>query len=84
MIRLAVFAQDDFTMVRVENTFDGILIRDGDRIVTRQLGPGHGYGLRNIETAAGAYGGTASAMADGRWFSLCVLFPSHSSAITAA
>lgn len=84
MIRLAVFAQDDFTMVRVENTFDGILIRDGDRIVTRQLGPGHGYGLRNIETAAGAYGGTASATADGRWFSLCVLFPSHSSAPTTA
>lgn len=75
MIRLAVFAQDDFTMVRVENTFDGLVLRDGDRIVTRQRGPGHGYGLRNIETAAIVYGGTVSVTTDDRWFSLCVLFP---------
>ena len=75
MIRLAVFAQDDFTMVRVENTFDGVVLRDGDRIVTRQRGQGHGYGLRNIETAALAYGGTVSVITDDRWFSLRVLFP---------
>ncbi|MCT9821231.1 GHKL domain-containing protein [Microbacterium sp. W1N] len=74
-IRLAVFSQDDFTMVRVENTFDGVLLRDGDRIVTRQRGQGHGYGLRNIETAALAYGGALSVTTDDRWFSLCVLFP---------
>lgn len=75
MIRVAVFAQDDFTMVRVENTFDGVLRRDGDRIVTRQEGHGHGYGLRNIETAATAYGGAVSATASDEWFSLRVLFP---------
>lgn len=75
MIRLAVFAHDDFTMVRVENTFDGVVLRDGDRIVTRQRERGHGYGLRNIETAALAYNGTVSVSADDRWFSLRVLFP---------
>ncbi|RLK48118.1 sensor histidine kinase [Microbacterium telephonicum] len=75
MIKFAVFAQDDFVMVRVENTFDGVVLRDGDRIVTRQQGPGHGYGLRNIETAAAAYGGAVSVHSDERWFSLRVLFP---------
>lgn len=75
MIRFAVFAQDDFTMVRVENTFDGIVRRDGEGIVTRQSGAGHGYGLRNIETAATAYGGAVSLTATDRWFSLRVLFP---------
>ena len=35
----------------------------------------HGYGLRNIETAALAYNGTVSVSADDRWFSLRVLFP---------
>lgn len=75
MIKLAVFSQDDFTMVRVQNTFDGVVLRSGDRIVTRQRGQGHGYGLRNIETAAQAYGGALSVTADDRWFSLSVLFP---------
>ena len=62
-------------MVRVENTFDGVVLRDGDRIVTRQRERGHGYGLRNIETAALAYNGTVSVSADDRCFSLRVLFP---------
>lgn len=75
MIKLAVYSQDDFTMVRVENTFDGVLLRSGDRILTRQSGQGHGYGLRNIETAAAEYGGALSMTADGRWFTLSVLFP---------
>lgn len=77
VIRFAVFAQDDFAMVRIENTFDGVVLRDGDRIVTRQRGRGHGYGLRNIETAAAAYGGAVAITADDRWFSLRVLFPAH-------
>lgn len=77
VIRFAVFAQDDFAMVRVENTFDGVVLRDGGRIVTRQRGQGHGYGLRNIETAAAAYGGAVAITTDERWFSLRVLFPAH-------
>ncbi|QRY40115.1 GHKL domain-containing protein [Microbacterium hominis] len=75
MIRFAVFAQDDFTMVRVENTFDGVIRRDGEGIVTRQSGPGHGYGLRNIETAVHAYGGAVSVTVTDLWFFLRVLFP---------
>lgn len=77
VIRFAVFAQDDFAMVRVENTFDGVVLRDGDRIVTRQREQGHGYGLRNIETAAAAYGGAVAIATDDRWFSLRVLFPTR-------
>ncbi|MGA9873035.1 MAG: GHKL domain-containing protein [Rhodococcus sp. (in: high G+C Gram-positive bacteria)] len=77
VIRFAVFAQDDFAMVRVENTFDGLVLRDGDRIITRQRGQGHGYGLRNIETAAAAHGGAVAITTDDRWFSLRVLFPAH-------
>lgn len=75
LVRLALFAQDDFVMLRVENTFDGIVLREGERIVSRQTAEGHGYGLRNIETAATAYDGTVSIASDDRWFSLRVLFP---------
>lgn len=75
MVRLALFAQDDFVMLRVENTYDGVVLRDGDRLLTRQTGEGHGYGLRNIETAVAGYDGTVSITTDPRWFTLLLLFP---------
>lgn len=75
MVRLALFAQDDFVMLRVENTYDGIVVREGDRILTRHTGEGHGYGLRNIETAVAGYDGTVSITTDPRWFTLLLLFP---------
>lgn len=75
LVRLALFAQDDFVMLRVENTFDGVMLRDGDRILSRKLGEGHGYGLRSIETVAGLYGGTVSIAEGDQWFSMRMLFP---------
>lgn len=75
LVRLALFAQDDFVMLRVENTFDGVVDREGERIVSRKRDEGHGYGLRNIETAATAYGGTVSIDDGTEWFSLRLLFP---------
>lgn len=75
MVRLALFAQDDFVMFRVENTFDGIVRRQDGRLVSRKSGQGHGYGLRNIETAVEAYGGTVTIVDSGDWFSLRLLFP---------
>lgn len=74
-VQLALFAQDDFVMLRVENTYDGVLRREAGRLLTRKSDGGHGYGLRSIETAAEAYGGSISIAADGAWFSLRVLFP---------
>ncbi len=75
VVRVALFAQDDFVMLRVENSFDGVIRRSGGRIVSRKSGSGHGYGLRNIEAAAAAYGGTMSVTHDAQWFSLHVLLP---------
>ena len=75
LVRVALFAQDDFVMLRVENTFDGVVRRAGDRIVSRKGDAGHGYGLRNIEAAVERYGGSLSISADERWFSLRALFP---------
>ena len=75
LVRVALFAQDDFVMLRVENTFDGIVKRADGRIVSRKREAGHGYGLRNIEAAVERYGGSLSISADERWFSLRALFP---------
>lgn len=75
MVRLALFAHDDFVMLRIENTYDGVVQREDDRIITLKSGEGHGYGLRNIETAVEAYDGTVTIVDGEEWFSLRLLFP---------
>lgn len=77
LVRLALYSQDQFVLLRVENTYDGVVRREAGRIVTRKRGEGHGYGLRNIETASAAYDGTVTITADGRWFAVRVLFPKN-------
>lgn len=74
-VRVAVFAQDDFVMIRVENPFAGTVQRSAGRIVSRKRGAGHGYGLRNIEAAVERYGGSTSISHEDQWFSLRVLLP---------
>lgn len=75
LVHLAVFAQDSFVMVRVENTFDGTVYRRNGHLLTRKREPGHGYGLRNIRAAADRYGGSVSIDSGEHWFALRVLFP---------
>nr|WP_228067404.1 ATP-binding protein [Microbacterium paludicola] len=74
VVRMALFAQDDWIMLRFENTYDGILQCDGEKLLTRK-GDGHGLGLRSIEQTAETYGGSVSIAADDAWFSLRVLLP---------
>lgn len=75
-VRVALFARDGFAMLRVENAYDGVLRRSGERILTRKAdAAAHGYGLRSIERTAADYDGSVSISADDDWFSLRVLFP---------
>ena len=74
-IRLTVFAQEDFVMLRVENPFDGIVHRRRGAITSRKPGSEHGYGLRSIATAAERYGGSMTATDQRGWFYLSVLLP---------
>ncbi|WP_110589201.1 ATP-binding protein [Microbacterium suaedae] len=75
-VRLALFAHDDFVMIRVENTFDGVLRRRNGALATRKGDTSrHGYGLRSIERTVESYGGSVSIAADETWFSLRMLFP---------
>ncbi|MCI2956857.1 ATP-binding protein [Agromyces atrinae] len=75
-VRLATFAQDDFVMLRIENSFDGVVNRRNGRLETRKADPDrHGYGLRNIEAAVEKYGGNVSISVEGTWFSLRALLP---------
>lgn len=76
IIRVAVFAQNDLLMIRIENSFDGRLRVVDGRPATLKSDPSqHGYGFKNIESAAERYGGTATFEAKASWFSLRILIP---------
>ncbi|MBA8815482.1 hypothetical protein FHX48_000534 [Microbacterium halimionae] len=75
LVKFSLFARNDFVMISVENTFDGVVSRRDGRIVTRKAGDEHGYGLRNIEAAAERYGGSMSLSSTDQWFSLRILLP---------
>ncbi|MBB2975195.1 signal transduction histidine kinase [Microbacterium endophyticum] len=75
LVKFSLFARNDFVMISVENTFDGVVARRDGRIVTRKAGDEHGYGLRNIEAAAERYGGSMSLSSTEQWFSLRILLP---------
>lgn len=76
LIRVAVFAQNDLLMIRIENAFDGRLrMVEGQPITLKKDRSRHGYGLKNIQSAAEKYGGTATFDARKNWFSLRILLP---------
>lgn len=76
LIRLAVYTQNNFLMIRVENYFEtplqmgqeGYETTKGDRDY-------HGYGLKSIRYMAEKYGGSVSIHPEENWFSLRVLIP---------
>lgn len=74
-VRVALFAHDDFVMLRVANSYDGTVTRSGGRLVSRKAEQGHGYGLSSIRAIAQRHGGTVSVDPGERWFSLHVLLP---------
>ena len=76
LIRVAVFSQNALLMIRIENSFDGrISIVEGQPITLKADPSRHGYGLKNIQSAAEKYGGTATFDATDNWFSLRILIP---------
>ncbi|QWW20641.1 sensor histidine kinase [Schaalia sp. 19OD2882] len=77
LIRLALHAKGTMTVLRVENYFDGTLVRDEDgELRTRKTeARGHGIGLRSIRWTARQHGGEVTGDVEGNWFTLTVLLP---------
>jgi sensor histidine kinase YesM len=76
LVRVAVFARGELLMIRVENSFDGRLrMVEGRPQTLKSNRTRHGYGLKNIESAAERYGGTMTIEATDSWFSLRILVP---------
>ncbi|MCD7733702.1 MAG: GHKL domain-containing protein [Clostridiales bacterium] len=76
LIRLAVYTQNGFLLIRVENYFEAPLQVSGAEIqTTKQDKNLHGYGIKSIRHTAEKYGGSVSISARDGWFSLKVLIP---------
>lgn len=76
LIRVAIYRQGTFAMIKVENYFEGDLdIIDGLPRTTKAHSTHHGYGLKNMTAAAQNYGGTLTARVEHDWFVVRTLVP---------
>ena len=77
LIRLALYRQNGFVVVRVENYFDSTLRRDaaGNLRTTKRDATRHGFGVKSIRHIAAQYGGEVTIRTDDHWFVLTVLLP---------
>ncbi|KAE8129610.1 MULTISPECIES: GHKL domain-containing protein [Bifidobacterium] len=77
LIRLALYAQNRFTVLRIENYYDSALRKDADGNLRTTKGErrGHGFGVKSIQHVARQYGGEVSIQAKDHWFMLTVLLP---------
>lgn len=76
LIRVAVFAQNDFLMIRVENYCETELsMDDGLPVTTKDDKQFHGYGIKSILHTVKKYEGTMTIHSENHWFTLRILIP---------
>ena len=76
LIRVAVYTQNVFLIIRVENYCTAQLsVVDGECRTTKRDKDMHGYGIKSIRYTAEKYGGSVSADCSDNWFHLSVLLP---------
>lgn len=77
LIKLALHAHGQFTVIRVENYYESTLQRDdqGDLRTTKSDERSHGYGVKSIQHIAKLYNGNVSIKTHDHWFTLTVLLP---------
>lgn len=78
LIKLALFEQNHFIVIRVENYYDSRLSKDADgnlRTTKRDDQHRHGFGVKSIRHIAQQYGGEVTIRTDNHWFVLTALIP---------
>ena len=61
-----------FLVIRVANSFDGLVARDDDGFISAKRGTGGGIGLTSIRTVAAKYQGHCTVAFEGQTFKICV------------
>ncbi|MBT1164728.1 ATP-binding protein [Bifidobacterium felsineum] len=77
LIRLALYGQGQFTVIRVENYYDSALKKDstGALRTTKRDASRHGFGVKSIRHIAAQYGGEVTIRTEDHWFILTALIP---------
>lgn len=77
LIKLALYAKDQFIVIRVENYFDASLKRnaDGSLRTTKRDSERHGFGVKSIRHIVQRYDGEVTINTDNHWFTLTCLIP---------
>ncbi len=82
LIKLALFEQNSFTVIRVENYYDSQLAKDADgnlRTTKHDNQHKHGFGVKSIRHIAQQYGGDVTIRTADHWFVLTVIIPRKTS-----
>ena len=76
IIKLAVFAQNQFIFIKIDNFYINQLnIVNGVFLTTKENKQNHGYGIRSIKGIVEKYGGTVTIITENHWFSVMILIP---------
>jgi len=76
LVRVAVYRQGNFVILRFENWFGGELaLYDGLPATTKDDAQHHGYGLKNIRDVADRYEGSMTVETRDEWFVLRLMIP---------
>lgn len=76
VIRMALFKQNNFVIIRIENYYENPLkIENGNFLTTKKNGSEHGYGIKSIKAAAAKYNGSVKINTEDNWFKLCIMIP---------
>ena len=78
LIKLALYEQNHFIVIRVENYYDSRLKKDAEgnlRTTKRDDQHRHGFGVKSIRHIAQQYGGEVTIRTEDHWFVLTALIP---------
>lgn len=80
IVRVAVFAKNNFVMIRFENYFEhDIKAHEGDFVTTKKDIKNHGYGIKSIKKVIEKYDGVLTINTDDNWFKVNILLPTRDS-----
>lgn len=76
LIRVAVYSQNQFLIIRFENYCESELEKEDSLPVTTKKNKAyHGYGLKSIRSTVEKYGGSMTIHTENNWFHLRLLIP---------
>lgn len=76
IIKVAVFSQKNFLIIRFENYYENELLFDkGNFITTKKDHYSHGYGIKSIKSIIKKYDGNVRITTENNWFRLVILIP---------